>query len=487
MKNNQNKKGIILIPIASTCVVVVLSSLYIRSKKKRVIKNEELKGAKPTPFAKCSAWEALRGLTSMNFPESVYQWSKVSGQIFRLNMPFVPYPVAVSGDPYLCREVLLDRTSVKSKGIHAFRLIHDFGDDILTSEGAYWKHSRKNIAPAFSNNHIKRMNEVVARETKILMRKLDTVAENGESFDVGEEFIHLTLSIICEAAFEYPMSQEEKDMFLEELDIALGEVKAGRMPLRWKLGFLIPAVRRGRLAGKKLVAFGTKILESYRKLDSPVKGTVVDQIANNDQYKSDKERASDILMMLIGGHDTTAYTLAWTLLELAKHQEEQIILQKDLRSRMEKDRTDSTALSYVMKESFRLRTVAPLGSIRRISRDILVKKSDVNGLDHNIVIKKGTVVMNSQMLMNRNPYYYEDPEDFKPSRWKNPSSDMTASLMPFSLGRRNCVGQSLAKSELVDVLASLCSTYHFTVANVGTAVMVLTYKPVDARLFVSKI
>lgn len=482
---HQNKKNIILIPVAST-FVVLLTSIYIRNKRRRLKNCENYKDAKPPPYTKCSALETYKIISSKKFPKAMYQWSKDAGQVFRMNIPLSRYQVVVSGDPYLCREVLIDRTSHKTERIKLFRIVHDGGDDIFTSEGQYWKHSRKSIAPAFSNNHIKRMIEVVSKQTKTLMEKLDSLVESKESFDVGVEFIDLTLSVICDAAFEYKISAEEKEMFLEELSIAAKEAGKGRIPFRWTFGSVIPSVRRGRLAGKKLAAFGMKVLESYKKIEQPIKGTVIDLIVHNDEYKSDKERASDIIILLVGGHDTTAYTLAWTMLELAKNEEEQIKLQKDLRSRSESDRSNSEILNFVIKESFRLNPVA-IGSARQITRDIIVEKSEVNGLEHDLIIEKGTVVISSQILMNRNPNYYEDPDVFKPSRWKNPSTDTLASFMPFSLGRRNCVGQSLAKSELVHVLSSLCSAYHFTVANEGTYDFAITIKPKDARLYVNRI
>eukprot|EP00551_Chaetoceros_affinis_P006897 CAMPEP_0203679336 /NCGR_PEP_ID=MMETSP0090-20130426/35292_1 /ASSEMBLY_ACC=CAM_ASM_001088 /TAXON_ID=426623 /ORGANISM="Chaetoceros affinis, Strain CCMP159" /LENGTH=498 /DNA_ID=CAMNT_0050546947 /DNA_START=33 /DNA_END=1529 /DNA_ORIENTATION=- len=495
--NDMNTKNIAVVALSASAFVLipVLSSYASRRdpiKGDRGGKQEScdvhgyLKENEP-PCLQSSSVENIKIITSNRFPSAMLEWSREYGDIFQLQLPIMTQPrFIITGNVDLCRQVLNDKTSVKTDLYNVYKLVHDGGDDILTSENAFWKHSRKGIAPAFSSNHIKRMNEVIDRKIDDFTMKLETFAENEESFDVGVEMIHLTLSIICDSAFQYSMTLEERNMFLTELEIVLREVELGWIPYRWTFGLFIPAVRRARKAGRILLAFSMKILESYRQLESPVKGTVVDLIANNKGYKNDKERASDILMLLVGGHDSTAFTLAWTLMELAKNKEEQNKLQKELNSIDVDKRRSSVGLNCVIKEAMRLRTVAPLGSPREVARDILFNTEERNGLKREIFIPKGSLVLCSQILLNRNPKYHEDPDIFKPSRWVEPSEHALASFMPFSLGRRNCVGQSLAKAELVNVLSRLCAKYTFSIEDEGGVDLVLTHQPVGARLSVSK-
>jgi len=161
-------------------------------------------------------------------------------------------------------------------------------------------------------------------------------------------------------------------------------------------------------------------------------------------------------------------------------------LQKELNSTAVDKRTSSVGLNNVIKEGMRLTTVAPMGSVRALTHDLVVNADEKNGLENDILIPKGAVVMCSQMLLNHNPKYYDDSGVFKPSRWLNPSEEALSSFMPFSLGRRNCVGQSLAKVEIVNVLSRLCTNYTFTVEEEGTFDLSITYRPVGAQLLVSK-
>jgi cytochrome P450 len=477
------------IPITEI-TTLVLAFFLVRILKSKKDPNNSNNSIITPPVVKLGMIETTKSVSGANLAPFLLKCARgIKSSTYRLNTPRLKMLI-VSGDIDVCKKMLQDSTCVKSNGLKTFKLIHNGGDDILTSSGAFWKHSRKGIAAAFSSNHIKRMNEVVIQKTEEFVRqKLDTIAGSGKAFDVGEEMIDLTLSIVCDAAFEYQMTPQDKELFLTELGITMQEARMGMIPLRWKIGqFFIPAVNQAREGGERLVSLGYKILESYRNLHSPTKGTVIDRIVNNKQYKDDRERASDILILLVAGHDTTAYTLAWTLIELAKNQSEQIKLRNDLNSlSAPKEHIHSIALNHVIKESMRLRPVAAIGSGRIANHDVIVKRTGEHKNERDMLIPKGSTVLCSMMLLHRNPNYYDDPDVFKPSRWLNPLEKAVAAFQPFSMGKRNCVGQSLAKLEIKNVLARLCAGYHFTIADEGVEVTDLTYHPKKALLSVSKL
>jgi cytochrome P450 len=58
--------------------------------------------------------------------------------------------------------------------------------------------------------------------------------------------------------------------------------------------------------------------------------------------------------------------------------------------------------------------------------------------------------------------------------------------MPFSSGRRNCVGQVLALMELKVVLSTLFYSYDFEIVSDIREVSILTSKPMNADLQVIK-
>lgn len=63
-------------------------------------------------------------------------------------------------------------------------------------------------------------------------------------------------------------------------------------------------------------------------------------------------------------------------------------------------------------------------------------------------VPAGTVVGMQNWIHHRNPAVFPNPDQFTPERWLHSTEAMEASLTPFSLGRRNCIGQNLAWVQL---------------------------------------
>jgi cytochrome P450 len=191
-----------------------------------------------------------------------------------------------------------------------------------------------------------------------------------------------------------------------------------------------------------------------------------------------------MLVLLLAGHDTTAYSLAWILKELAKNPQEQANLRSELLQTSVEERHNLKALQNVIKEGLRLNPVAALGGIRTSSKDIVI---EATGKYPRTVIPKGSMIFFSLMSVHRNTLYFENPDDFIPSRWENPSDDAVTAYLPFLTGPRNCVGQSLAYAEIRTVLSLLCSNYDFKIENEGTNTFFLTYKPRNCLLTAKRI
>eukprot|EP00521_Asterionellopsis_glacialis_P017455 CAMPEP_0195307676 /NCGR_PEP_ID=MMETSP0707-20130614/37836_1 /TAXON_ID=33640 /ORGANISM="Asterionellopsis glacialis, Strain CCMP134" /LENGTH=250 /DNA_ID=CAMNT_0040371929 /DNA_START=801 /DNA_END=1553 /DNA_ORIENTATION=- len=243
------------------------------------------------------------------------------------------------------------------------------------------------------------------------------------------------------------------------------------------------------------------ILNNYRrenssKPDSPQKkrnykdDTIIFRILNNPEYVNDQERAADILFLLLAGHDTTAYTISWVLLEIARTQPPELMAYRKQITELERgDWTRIDELHYMIKEGMRLHRVAP-GSIRQTGIDF---EFNDEFLGRKVTIPAYSAVLSSFHGMSRNPEYFDDPDEFLPSRWAALSSDddrinkMELANVAFSLGHRNCVGQSLANAEIQTVLATLLANYDFTVEDEGFDEFFLTLKPLGVKLVPRKV
>jgi len=455
-------------------------------------------------YAPASMVECVKNLTSTNAPSFFLLCAdQVGSFVFRLRFPILtnktPMIVAV-GDAHVAREILLDHNSFKPNWIYK----QDRGMNLFNSEGHRWKFARKGVAPAFSSRHIRRMNTVCLQKTEEwIQQKLEPSIDRGESFDLPSELTRLTIMIICEAAFEYNASESEIDQFTKDVEATLrGSQSSNLNIVKRSLGRLLASNRKTIAAADGVRNFSKKIIDAYREKQNPngnskkqeeEDATVVSLIVNNNKYKNDKERIADLSVFLIAGHDTTAYSLAWTLLELARNPSEMSRLKKMLSSMPREDWVRADVLKNALRESMRLHPVAALGSIRVPTKDVYYRDATKNKESTIITIPKGTTVFVPQILLNQNPAYYPNPDKFLPSRWeKNNYDDKSdagnaldsalAAHMPFSLGRRNCVGQSLASAELHSVLARLVVDYDFTVEDEGRVEYFITLKPLGARL-----
>lgn len=102
----------------------------------------------------------------------------------------------------------------------------------------------------------------------------------------------------------------------------------------------------------------------------------------------------------------------------------------------------------VINEVLRLSSVAPLvfhwttGSTR------------LNGYD----IAKNTTVISNLYSIHHNPKIWGDPETFRPERFLSEdgkSGLKSEHLIPFGIGRRQCIGETLARSNFFLFLTSL--------------------------------
>ena len=82
-----------------------------------------------------------------------------------------------------------------------------------------------------------------------------------------------------------------------------------------------------------------------------------------------------------------------------------------------------------------------------------------------------------------------EPDSFLPERWADDDVDakkLTELFIPFSSGRRGCVGQNLALLEMKLVIATLFYSYDFELISEVEEFYFLSLKPQNANFKLSK-
>ncbi|XP_060069459.1 steroid 17-alpha-hydroxylase/17,20 lyase-like [Ylistrum balloti] len=346
------------------------------------------------------------------------------------------------------------------------------GKDILMAQYTpTWKLHRK-IAGSAIQNYLKgpRLQTVLEKAMGQFLKLVE--GTNGKPF-TPHEFIGLSIyNIMCgfcfqkvyqfdDPTFKYYLGVD--DQFVAELGMGLIEDLYPILEKVW------PSQRYKNVAKLfgELVEFLNEQLEAHKRdFDE---GNIRDFadcliLARREAEKEDdpkllnqltdvhlRQTLSDIF---IAGVQTSRFTIQWALLYIADNQDVQRKVQEELDRVVGRNRLpevdDRPSLPYTeatLYEVMRIASVAPLGMPH-----IAVVDSSVGGY---IIPKDTTVILNHWALHN-DPRHWKEPSKFDPKRFLNPDGTFARkpeSWLPFSAGRRVCLGESTAKLELIIILA----------------------------------
>lgn len=175
----------------------------------------------------------------------------------------------------------------------------------------------------------------------------------------------------------------------------------------------------------------------------------------------DKRELAYILRDLtFAGSDTSSTTLLWCLILLANNRPVQECIQVEIDSIVGRDHLprldDRKRLPYLeatLAEIMRLKTIVPFaGGLHVTTCD-----TQVQGL----FIPAGTMVVLNQFAANMDPDFWDQPELFRPERFLDQSGNFINSEKAtlFSLGKRSCLGEQLARQQLFLFVTSILQNF----------------------------
>ncbi|PSP99935.1 hypothetical protein BRC89_02825 [Halobacteriales archaeon QS_4_70_19] len=188
----------------------------------------------------------------------------------------------------------------------------------------------------------------------------------------------------------------------------------------------------------------------------------------------------EVLGLLIAGHATVTAGLTWSLYLLAARPAVQQRIREEARGTdllapfsgaycsVALDEADGTPpgtaflddLPYterVWKEAIRLYPPLPVFG-RTVKADV-----EVGGQP----MAEGSHVLFSPYVTHHDPEFWDDPDEFDPSRF-TPEAEADRhelAYFPFSKGRHACLGESIASVEARAVLAAICASYDIEFAR----------------------
>lgn len=166
------------------------------------------------------------------------------------------------------------------------------------------------------------------------------------------------------------------------------------------------------------------------------------------------------LDLFVAGSETTSTTLRWAFLYMAKYPEIQEKVQAEIdsvigqsRQPTMEDRANLPYTNAVIHEIQRIGNIVPLSLPHVTSRDI-----QLGGY----TVPKGITVIPNLTSALFDKKEWETPKTFNPGHFLNKEGKFLkpAAFIPFSAGKRLCLGESLAKMELFLFFTSFMQ--HFT-------------------------
>ncbi|KAM9346655.1 cytochrome P450 2K1-like [Symphorus nematophorus] len=180
-----------------------------------------------------------------------------------------------------------------------------------------------------------------------------------------------------------------------------------------------------------------------------------------DSHYHDDNLIYSVMNLFAAGTDTTGNTLKWCLLFMAKYPHIQDQVQEELsrvvgsRQVGVEDRKNLPYTDAVIHESQRLANIVPMAIPHKTSRDVTFQ---------GYFIKEGTTVLPLLTSVLYDESEWESPHTFNPSHFLDKDGKFIRrdAFMPFSAGRRVCLGESLARMELFLFFTSLLQHFRFT-------------------------
>jgi cytochrome P450 family 110 len=190
---------------------------------------------------------------------------------------------------------------------------------------------------------------------------------------------------------------------------------------------------------------------------------------------TDDELMTQMLNLIVAGHETTASTLAWAFQHIHQAPAVRVRLLEELRALPSSPLDPETVvhlpyLDAVCSETMRLTPVAPL-----VGRQ-LRQGMTLQGYELPAGVQVGIAILQ----VHRRPELYPEPEVFRPERFLERTFS-PFEYLPFGGGARRCIGAAFAVYEMKLVLATALRKFDLRLASAAPFRVVVRNTTVGPR------
>ncbi|MEU9411958.1 cytochrome P450 [Streptomyces sp. NPDC048281] len=406
------------------------------------------------------------------------------GSVVRIRLG--PTPAYVVTDPVLTRTVLVTEAAHFAKGGKIFDVLRGvFGDGLATvADGETHLRNRRLMQPMFNRAHIATRGNAMIDQVGAMVGAW----EDDQLRDVFADMNDVTLAAFLVALFGMDLPTDLQREFTVLMPVIMKETIRQTILPPWVTRLPLPANRAhrrhiarlrvlidqavdhhsGRSAGTSLAAPDPATAPDpdpapadaagcpHKAAAGDVQAGLFETLsAAGDQFTR-RQLQDEAITLMNAAIETTATALAWTLYELTRHPEIEQRLRAELaavctgRSLRQEDLDRLPYARQVLQEA--VRKYGPAWMVTRTAtRDV-----DLGG--HRI--PRGADVVWSPYLLQNDPARFPEPSAFDPDRWPPDRVPTTRdSLFAFGDGRRKCIGENFAWTEMQIILATVLQTW----------------------------
>ncbi|XP_068136109.1 cytochrome P450 2B11-like isoform X2 [Hyperolius riggenbachi] len=346
---------------------------------------------------------------------------------------------------------------------------------LIFSNGESWKAMRRFTLSTLRDYGMgkKAISDKINEEAECLMQAIRS--HEGKPFDnltiINAAVSNIIISILLGYRFSYDDPTILYLMNLINENMKLVATNSARMYNRFPtIMGLLPGPHHKVFANiRQMLDFITKTFTKQKKdLDVNNLRNLIDAFLVKQQETkspSSKYFHNDNLAALVGdlflaGMETTTTTLRWGLLLMMKYPHIQEKVQKEIdniigtASPQPEHRKEMPYTDAVIHEIQRFGSIAPNGVPHATTQDLTFK---------GYFIPKGMTIFPVLYSVLIDEAYFEKPHEFYPEHFLDAEGKFkkNEAFIPFSIGKRSCAGETLAKMELFLFFTSLLQNFTF--------------------------
>ncbi|XP_060115858.1 cytochrome P450 1A5-like [Heteronotia binoei] len=369
-----------------------------------------------------------------------------------------------------------------------------------TDSGVVWGARRKlvqsalrNFASASSSGSLSSslLEEHVSEEAERLVTTLQQVMQEQQGLDPSRYLVVSVANVVTAMCFGKRYSHDDQQLLsiVNESEEFVEVASSGNLVDFFPLLQFLPgkSMKKFKAFNRRFTDFLQNIVKDH--YESFSKDNIRDITDSLIDLSQEKDRNTKIqlptgkIVNLVNdifgaGFDTVTTALTWSLAYLVVYPEIQKKIQGEIDETIGRERkprlSDRPLLPYTeafIQEMFRHSSFLPFTIPHCTTRDTVL-----NGY----YIPKDMCVFVNQWQVNHDKDLWKDPSIFKPERFlsdngKEVNKDECEKVLVFGLGKRRCVGETIARWEVFLFLTTLLQELQFTIQDRVTLDMTPRY------------